>query len=100
MRESRTYGSVRGARDETRVPTATGRGCRFLAIFDVRPGAVILPRSEAKPTWRGLSWNVRLQPRHASLNRRRPAQQLRQLGEVFTDIRRASSGARCAGGLR
>ena len=24
MRESRTYGSVRGARDETRVPTATG----------------------------------------------------------------------------
>src|SRR5580704_2758608 len=31
----------------------TGRGCRFLAIFDVRPGAVILPRSEAKPTWRG-----------------------------------------------
>ena len=23
MRESRTYGSVRGARDETRVPTAT-----------------------------------------------------------------------------
>jgi hypothetical protein len=26
MRESRTYGSVRGARDETRVPTATKRG--------------------------------------------------------------------------
>ena len=24
MRESRTYGSVRGARGETRVPTATG----------------------------------------------------------------------------
>ena len=24
MRASRTYGSVRGARDETRVPTATG----------------------------------------------------------------------------
>jgi hypothetical protein len=24
MRESRTYGSVRGARDEIRVPTATG----------------------------------------------------------------------------
>jgi hypothetical protein len=27
MRESRTYGSVRGARDETRVPTATGHSC-------------------------------------------------------------------------
>src|SRR5262249_61123229 len=26
MRESRTYGSVRGARDETRVPTATVKG--------------------------------------------------------------------------
>ena len=26
MRESRTYGSVRGARDETRVPTATAAG--------------------------------------------------------------------------
>jgi len=26
MRESRTYGSVRGARDETRVPTATPAG--------------------------------------------------------------------------
>jgi len=25
MRESRPYGSVRGARDETRVPTATAR---------------------------------------------------------------------------
>ena len=29
MRESRTYGSVRGARSETRVPTATSR----LAIY-------------------------------------------------------------------
>jgi RNA-directed DNA polymerase len=27
MRESRTYGSVRGARDETRVPTAAGILC-------------------------------------------------------------------------
>jgi len=27
MRESRTYGSVRGARDETRVPTATRTFC-------------------------------------------------------------------------
>jgi hypothetical protein len=27
MRESRPYGSVRGARDETRVPTATGALC-------------------------------------------------------------------------
>ena len=26
MRESRTYGSVRGARDEIRVPTATVKG--------------------------------------------------------------------------
>jgi hypothetical protein len=29
MRESRPYGSVRGARDETRVPTATLRHFRF-----------------------------------------------------------------------
>ena len=29
MRESRTYGSVRGARDETRVPTATWQ-CRLM----------------------------------------------------------------------
>ena len=29
--------------------------------------------------------NVRLQPRHASLNRRRPAPQLRQLGDVGGD---------------
>jgi hypothetical protein len=27
--------------------------CRFVALFDVGPGAVILPRSEAKLTWRG-----------------------------------------------
>jgi len=26
MRETRSYGSVRGARDETRVPTATQSG--------------------------------------------------------------------------
>ena len=32
MRESRTYGSVRGARDETRVPTATKRGCRLAYV--------------------------------------------------------------------
>jgi hypothetical protein len=31
MRESRTYGSVRGARDETRVPTATRR--RFVTLL-------------------------------------------------------------------
>src|ERR1700741_3812368 len=30
MRESRTYGSVRGARDETRVPTATRARVRHL----------------------------------------------------------------------
>src|SRR6266498_2478451 len=29
MRESRPYGSVRGARDETRVPTATQIDCRL-----------------------------------------------------------------------
>jgi len=37
MRESRTYGSVRGACDETHVPTATGTYCcicsrRLLAL--------------------------------------------------------------------
>ena len=31
MRESRTYGSVRGARDETRVPTATPSRVHILA---------------------------------------------------------------------
>ena len=31
MRESRTYGSVRGAYDETHVPTATAARCLFLA---------------------------------------------------------------------
>ena len=31
MRESRTYGSVRGARDETRVPTATKAGAHHPA---------------------------------------------------------------------
>src|SRR5207248_2004515 len=40
MRESRPYGSVRGARDETRVPTAT-RPYPFMAAFqtwrDVQP---------------------------------------------------------------
>ena len=29
MRESRTYGSGRGACDETHVPTATWRGCEI-----------------------------------------------------------------------
>ena len=32
MRESRTYGSVRGARDETRVPTATSFALRQLMV--------------------------------------------------------------------
>src|SRR5206468_8674122 len=39
MRESRPYGSVRGARDETRVPTATAAGvhriCRFAGRMPV-----------------------------------------------------------------
>jgi hypothetical protein len=34
MRESRTYGSVRGARDEIRVPTATTHGCRVASHID------------------------------------------------------------------
>jgi len=44
MRESRTYGSVRGARDEIRVPTATEaprvhhaarrRGCQWAIIIE------------------------------------------------------------------
>ena len=51
MRESRPYGSVRGARDETRVPTATHRhiesagwlvepGSRYRSVeLTVHPGA-------------------------------------------------------------
>ena len=43
MRESRTYGSVRGARDETRVPTATDRRLPLLARL-CRPGRVTARR--------------------------------------------------------
>ena len=38
MRESRTYGSVRGARDETRVPTATPFAMRHLTLANIRCG--------------------------------------------------------------
>src|SRR5271157_2529169 len=44
MRESRTYGSVRGARDETRVPTAT----RFFLLQCMGP-FVALKRPSAPP---------------------------------------------------
>ena len=39
MRESRTYGSVRGARDETRVPTATPFAVRQFAEAKWRFGS-------------------------------------------------------------
>jgi hypothetical protein len=42
MRESRTYGSVRGARDETRVPTAT---TIFAAMHLVANGPPLPPWS-------------------------------------------------------
>src|SRR6202048_3430214 len=40
MRETRTYGSVRGARDETRVPTATSSQPRtaYAAVHESGPG--------------------------------------------------------------
>jgi hypothetical protein len=41
MRESRTYGSVRGARDETRVPTATFAVCGICS----RPDMALLAHS-------------------------------------------------------
>src|SRR6266436_2703732 len=59
MRESRTYGSVRGARDETRVPTATearvhhvawrGGGCVAAC------GACAAPCDIKVRRWRGRS---------------------------------------------
>ena len=54
MRESRPYGSVRGARDETRVPTATecGSACgryNFPAIRQTnrRPDDAVAPAKKA-----------------------------------------------------
>src|SRR5437870_2611268 len=49
MRESRPYGSVRGARDETRVPTATRR----TAI-----GWSLAARAVLNPTKPMLGWRV------------------------------------------
>ena len=44
MRESRTYGSVRGACDETHVPTATGKA----------PGAAIVRGMSMADTLRSI----------------------------------------------
>jgi hypothetical protein len=56
MRESRTYGSVRGARDETRVPTATDLRCcgcsrQLLALRVIRCGAHDSDAIRAMRTW-------------------------------------------------
>ncbi len=48
MRESRPYGSVRGARDETRVPTAT-RLCAAVQESGIGTGAPARRRTAAAP---------------------------------------------------
>ena len=50
MRESRTYGSVRGARDETRVPTAT---TLFVAVHESGFVQVFGRRDDGLTTRRG-----------------------------------------------
>src|SRR6516165_4198173 len=52
MRESRTYGSVRGARDEIRVPTATGVDGP-LAASECQT-AVIEPAAKGSHPWARL----------------------------------------------
>src|SRR5262250_282268 len=58
MRESRTYGSVRGACDETHVPTATAprvhhasrrRGCLAARGARARGGSYLSPRIHGAP---------------------------------------------------
>src|SRR5438552_660920 len=56
MRESRPYGSVRGARDETRVPTATAAPGWTGGDWE-RPSARQTPKPEAGTTvWRADPW--------------------------------------------
>jgi hypothetical protein len=48
MRESRSYGSVRGARDETRVPTATGPLTSGYGTFETWPVWLTMSASGGK----------------------------------------------------
>jgi hypothetical protein len=57
MRESRTYGSVRGARDETRVPTATALPAHVLLLHLLTTGhGTSLPSGDVR--FHGGSWKV------------------------------------------
>ena len=49
MRESRTYGSVRGARDETRVPTATVNYFVHVQVFGRRDDGLTTRRGGRRP---------------------------------------------------
>ena len=66
--------------------------CRFVALFDVGPGAVILPRSEAKLTWRGHRECAAATSSRLAY-RQRPAQQVWQLGDVGGDAPGLVAGA-------
>src|ERR1700704_5609669 len=65
MRESRTYGSVRGARDETRVPTATAPPVHYASQ---RRDGLAARRASAAAGDAGGRLNERLQ-RHAAWSR-------------------------------
>src|SRR5436309_3033615 len=75
MRESRPYGSVRGARGETRVPTATGTGDGALAhLLDHLVGA------DEQRRWQGKSERIgRLEVDHQLVFHRRLHRQVCRL---------------------
>jgi hypothetical protein len=67
MRESRTYGSVRGARDETRVPTATSHfvataHVRCWPIASFRCRAAIRSLSDCSGHWAGFYEHAAYEP--------------------------------------
>jgi hypothetical protein len=59
MRESRSYGSVRGARDETRVPTATAAMLQCMSLQLCRFSDAGMTKLSRAPTA-----GVRKAPRH------------------------------------
>ena len=63
MRESRTYGSVRGACDETHVPTATAARVHHAAWRRGGRGRSRRVRSSRRCRWWAISISTRLSPR-------------------------------------
>ena len=81
MREIRTYGSVRGARDETRVPTATHT--LFIGWYDYALATGKMPiEAQLHQVWYIALHPIKLAPQHSA----EPYQ------EVFPALRTKSRG--------